>query len=60
MWIRKKDGTMENVNLNNYPRYKDKLYTLIYKITNRHLYNYDKQKQETQENILWLLKELSL
>lgn len=60
MWIRKKDGTMENIDFNSYPQAKDKLYTLIYKLTNKQLYNYEKQKQETQEKMLWLLKELSL
>lgn len=60
MWIRKQNGTMENINFDNYPQNKDKLYTLIYKLTNKQLYNYEKQKQETQDKIMWLLKELSL
>lgn len=60
MWIRKTNGTMENIDFNNYPQHKHKLYTLIYKITNKQIYNYEKQKQEISENLLWLLKELPL
>jgi hypothetical protein len=58
MWIRKKDGTMENVDFSNYPQEKDKFQSLIYKLTGKHLYNYEKQKQDVEENLLWLLKEL--
>lgn len=60
MWIRTNDGSMENIDLSKYPQTKDKMMVLIRKITNRMLYDYDTQQQNTRANLIWLIKENDL
>lgn len=60
MWIRKNDGTMENVNISNYPHTKDKVYIITLLQTGKPLYNYEKQQRAAESNLKWLLKELEL
>lgn len=60
MWVRNKDGIMENVNLSNCFQEKDKFKKMTFILTNKMLYNYELQKQRTQEDFIRLLCELSL
>jgi hypothetical protein len=55
MWIRKYDGTMENIDLSIYPHTKDKMSVLIRKLTNQMLYDYTSQQKETQRDLVRLL-----
>lgn len=60
MWVRNKDGIMENVNLSNCFQEKDKFKKMTFILTNKMLYNYELQKKRTQEDFIRLLCELSL
>lgn len=55
MWIRKYDGTMENIDLSIYPHTKDKMCVLIHKLTNQMLYDYNTQQKEVHASLIQLL-----
>lgn len=58
MWVRNYKGTMENTDLSLYAQMKDKFKKLLVIMTNKTLY--DKTHNNTKEELLWLLCELSL